>query len=83
GADGQANRIMVYRSLRHPADPQEAIKSLGHHHDGGYRRVAARLGEHEAVGLDVSGPTPRLPLSPLASHDEPDSLIRLSKMISD
>ncbi|WP_214280876.1 hypothetical protein, partial [Escherichia coli] len=30
GADWQANRIKVYRSLGHPTDPQEAIKSLGH-----------------------------------------------------
>ncbi|WP_407240064.1 hypothetical protein [Escherichia coli] len=27
GADWQANRIKVYRSLGHPTDPQEAIKS--------------------------------------------------------
>ena len=29
------------------------------------------------------GPKPRLTISPLASLDEPDSLKRLSKMISD
>ncbi len=38
---------------------------------------------NEAVELDVSGPKPRLTISPLASLDEPDSLKRLSKMISD
>ncbi|MEL9359658.1 hypothetical protein J4X96_28460, partial [Escherichia coli] len=42
---------------------------------------AARLCENEAVELDVSGPKPRLTISPLASLDEPDSLKRLSKMI--
>ncbi|MCS4372918.1 Tn3 family transposase, partial [Klebsiella pneumoniae] len=83
GADWQANRIKVYRSLGHPTDPQEAIKSLGHQLDSRYRQVAARLGENEAVELDVSGPKPRLTISPLASLDEPDSLKRLSKMISD
>ena len=49
----------------------------------GYRQVAARLGENEAVELDVSGPKPRLTISPLASVDEPDSLKRLSKQISE
>ena len=83
GADWQANRIKVYRSLGHPTDPQEAIKSLGHQLDSRYRQVAARLGENEAVELDVYGPKPRLTISPLASLDEPDSLKRLSKMISD
>ncbi|KJW76392.1 transposase, partial [Enterobacter hormaechei subsp. steigerwaltii] len=47
GADWQANRIKVYRSLGHPTDPQEAIKSLGHQLDSRYRQVAARLGENE------------------------------------
>ncbi len=69
--------------MGHPTDPQEAIKSLGHQLDSRYRQVAARLCENEAVELDVSGPKPRLTISPLASLDEPDSLKRLSKMISD
>ncbi|CAI3921987.1 hypothetical protein KPNEU47_KP47_05214 (plasmid) [Klebsiella pneumoniae] len=64
GADWQANRIKVYRSLGHPTDPQEAIKSLGHQLDSRYRQVAARLCENEAVELDVSGPKPRLTISP-------------------
>ncbi len=51
GADWQANRIKVYRSLGHPTDPQEAIKSLGHQLDSRYRQVAARLCENEAVEL--------------------------------
>ncbi|MCR2918144.1 hypothetical protein HNS25_24665, partial [Escherichia coli] len=42
---------------------QEAIKSLGHQLDSRYRQVAARLGENEAVELDVSGPKPRLTIS--------------------
>ncbi|WP_237578134.1 hypothetical protein, partial [Klebsiella pneumoniae] len=54
GADWQANRIKVYRSLGHPTDPQEAIKSLGHQLDSRYRHVAARLGENEAVGRKVT-----------------------------
>ncbi len=70
--------------MGHPTDPQEAIKSLGHQlDDSRYRQVAARLCENEAVELDVSGPKPRLTISPLASLDEPDSLKRLSKMICD
>ncbi len=69
--------------LGHPTDPQEAIKSLGHQLDSRYRQVAACLGENEAVELNVSGPKPRLTISPLASLDEPDSLKRPSKMGSD
>ncbi len=58
GADWQANRIKVYRSLGHPTDPQEAIKSLGHQLDSRYRQVAARLCENEAVELDVLARSP-------------------------
>lgn len=79
----QTNRIKVYRSLGHPTNPHKAIKSLGHQLDTGYRQVAARPGENEAVELDVSGLKPRLTISPLASLDMPDSLKRLSKMVSD
>lgn len=83
GTDLQTNRIKVYRSLGHPTNPQDAIKSLGLQLDTRYRQVAARLGENEAVQLDISGPKPRLTISPLASLDEPDSLKRLSKLVRD
>ncbi|MED5663789.1 hypothetical protein, partial [Enterobacter hormaechei] len=69
GANWQGNRIKVYRSLGHTTDPQEEIKSLGHQLDSRYRQVAARLCENEAAELDVSGPKPRLTISPLASLD--------------
>nr|QTX14630.1 TnpA transposase [Klebsiella pneumoniae] len=46
-------------------------------------RLLHVFAKNEAVELDVSGPKPRLTISPLASLDEPDSLKRLSKMISD
>ncbi len=83
GADWQANRIKVYRSLGHPTDPQEAIKSLGHQLDSRYRQVAARLCENEAVELDVSGPKPRLTISPSPVLMSRTVWKRLSKMISD
>lgn len=83
GADWQANRIKLYRSLGPPTNPQDAIKSQGLQLDTRYRQVAARLGENEAVQLDISGPKPRLTISPLASLDEPDSLKRLSKQVSE
>lgn len=83
GAVWQPNRIKVYRSLGHPTNPQDAIKYLGLQLDTRYRQVAACLGENEAVQLDISGPKPRLTLSPLASLDESDSLKRLSKQVSD
>lgn len=51
--------------------------------DTRYRQVAARLGENEAVQLDISGLRPRLTFYPLVSLDKPDSLKRLSKQVSD
>lgn len=51
--------------------------------DTRYRRVAARLGENKAVQLNISGSKPRLTISPLVSLDEPDSLKRLSKQVSE
>lgn len=64
-------------------NPLDAIKSLGLQLDTRYRQVATRLGENEAVELDISGSKPKLTISPLASFDESDSLKRLSKQVSD
>ncbi|SQC92273.1 Transposase and inactivated derivatives, TnpA family [Cedecea neteri] len=83
GADWQANRIKVYRSLGHPTNPQDAIKSLGLQLDTRYRQVAARLGENEAVKLDISGPKPRLTISPSPVLTNRTVLKRLSKQVSD
>ena len=83
GADWQANRIKVYRSLGHPTNPKGVIKSLGLQLDTRNRQDAARLTENKAVQLDISAPKHRLTISPLASLVKPDSLKLLSKQVSD
>ena len=82
GADWQANRVQVCRSLGHPLQPQDAIANLtGQLHET-YQRVAARFEGNGAVRLDLTGPHPALTISPLDKLDEPPSLTRLGDLVA-
>ncbi len=83
GADWQANRIKVYRSLGHPTDPQEAIKSLGHQLDSRYRLSgSSRLARGEIVNRGF-GPETSSSTASFSQRRAATCLKRLSKMISD
>lgn len=74
GADWQASRVQVYRSLGHPLSAQEAITSLTGQLDATYQRVAARFDGNGPVRLDLAGKHPALTITPLDKLDEPSSL---------
>ena len=82
GADWQANRIQVCRSLGHPAQPHEAIASLTQQLDATYQQVAANFADNSAVEVDRSGKSPSLTISNLDKLDEPPSLTRLSGQVT-
>jgi TnpA family transposase len=83
GIDWQANRIQVCRSLGHPVNPQEAISSLSQSLDIAYKQVADNFNNNNAVKLDFSGKHPSLTITNLEKLDEPPSLTKLNKQVTE
>ena len=82
GADWQANRVQVCRSLGHPLQAHDAITNLtGQLHET-YQRVAANFDGNGTVRLDHSGKHPASTITPLDKLDEPPSLTLLSGLVT-
>lgn len=77
GAEWEAARPIVCRSLALSVQPQATLTALARELDETYRRVAARLPENNAVRLETIGDKTELVLSPLEALEEPPSLIAL------
>lgn len=82
GAEWQANRIQICRSLGHPLQPQEAITSLTRQLDAAYKQVAANFSTNDAVEIDRSGKRVSITITNLDKLDEPPSLTLLSEQVA-
>lgn len=82
GAEWQANRIQVCRSLGHPLNPREAIDGLVRQLDTTYKQVAENFDSNKAVELDLSGKRPTLTITHLDKLDESPSLTLLSQQVN-
>jgi TnpA family transposase len=82
GADWQANRIQVCRSLGHPLQPHDAITGLTGQLDETYKRVAANFVGNSTVRFDRSGKYPALTITNLDKLDDPPSLAVLSRLVA-
>ena len=83
GAEWQANRIQVCRSLGHPVRAQEAIANLTQQLDATYKQVAVNFGDNDTVSIDHSGKHPSLTITNLDKLEESPSLTLLSKQITE
>ncbi len=81
GAEWQANRIQVCRSLGHPLNPREAIAGLVRQLDATFRQVAENFDDNKAVELDLSDKRPSLTITRFDKLDEPPSLTLLSQQV--
>jgi TnpA family transposase len=81
GAEWEAARPVICRSLELSAQPQAALTALTQELDETYRRVAARLPYNDAVRFETVGDKTELVLSPLDALAEPASLIALRNEI--
>lgn len=81
GAEWEAMRPVICRSLELSAQPQVTLKALTQELDETYRRVAARLPDNNAVRFETVGDKTELVLSPLEALAEPASLIALRKEV--
>ncbi len=82
GADWQANRIQVCRSLGHPVKPDDAISRLTSQLDATYKQVVANFNDNDAVRLDHSGKRTTLTITNLDKLEEPASLSLLSEQVT-
>ncbi len=83
GAEWQANRVQVCRSLGHPINPKDAIAGLASQLDNTYKRVAANFDNNDAIKLDLSRKHPSLTITNLDKLEEPPSLTQLSKRVTE
>lgn len=81
GAEWEAARPVICRSLGLSAQPQPTLAALTQELDETYRRVAARLPDNDAVRFETVGDKTELVLSPLEALAEPASLIALRNEI--
>lgn len=81
GAEWEAARPIVCRSLGLTAQPEATLSALTRELDETYRRVAARLPENDAVRFETVGDKTELVLSPLEALEKPASLIALRNEI--
>ena len=81
GADWEAVRPQLCRSLGRAPDPEEELARLRIELDAAYARTAANLEENTAVEVERTGERDRLVLSPLDKLEEPESLPRLREAV--
>jgi TnpA family transposase len=81
GAEWEAARPIVCRSLALTTDPQPMFAALAQELDQTYRLVAARLPQNPAVRFETVAGKDELILSTLDKLDEPSSLIALREAV--
>jgi hypothetical protein len=81
GAEWEAARPIVARSLGLSVQSDVTLAALTHELDETYRRVAERLPRNDAVRFETVGDKTELVLSPLEALEEPPSLIALRSEI--
>jgi TnpA family transposase len=81
GAEWEAMRPIICRSLGLPPDPAPALAALATELDETYRAVAARLSQNPAVRFETVDGKKELILSPLDKLDEPASLVALREAV--
>ena len=82
GAEWEATRPIICRTLGLSATPEPTLKALAVELDLTYRAVADRLLENTSVRFDTVGSKQELVLSPLDKMDEPASLVTLREKVA-
>lgn len=82
GAEWEAMRPVVCRTLRLPTQPEPLLETLAKQLDEAYRTVVARLPNNPAVHFKTVNGKEELILSPLDELEEPPSLIQLRKVVA-
>ena len=81
GAQWEAMRVAVCRSLNHELTPDATIARLTQQLDGAYRQTAARWADNTAVRIEQQNGHDRLVVTPLDKLAEPASLLLLREQV--
>lgn len=82
GAEWEATRPIICRTLGLSAHPEPTLKALAEELDRTYRAVAARLPDNPAVRFEDGADKPELVLSPLDKMEEPATLVALREKVA-
>jgi TnpA family transposase len=82
GAEWEAARTVVCRTLGLPTDPRPALDALADELDQTYRAVMSRLPANPAVRFETVGDKTELTLSTLDKLEEPPSLLALREAVT-
>jgi len=82
GAEWEATRPIICRTLGLSADPEPTLTALATELDRTYRAVVDRLPENLAVRFETTGDKHDLVLSPFDKLDEPASLVALREKVA-
>jgi TnpA family transposase len=82
GAEWEATRQIVCRTLELPSDPKPVLSALTEELDQTFRTVTARLPKNPSVRFETVEGKRELILSPLEKLEEPTSLIALRKAVA-
>ena len=77
GAEWEATRPIICRSLGLSSNPKEALTALSEELSQTYRSVSKRLPENSAIRFEAEGDKKKLVLSPLDKLEESESLVAL------
>lgn len=82
GAEWEANKVQIYRSLGHPINVDEAIAGLSKQLDTAYQQTIQRFDQNTAVRIECANGKPSLTLTALAKLDESESLLALHDKVT-
>ncbi|EXI90222.1 MAG: Transposase, TnpA family [Candidatus Accumulibacter regalis] len=82
GAEWEATRPIICRTLGLSADPEPTLTALASELDRTYRAVVDRLPDNPAVRFETTGDKHDLVLSPFDKLDEPASLVALREKVA-
>lgn len=82
GAEWEANKVQIYRSLGHPINVDEALAGLSKQLDTAYRQTIQHFDQNTAVRVEYTNGKPSLTITALAKLDEPESLLALHDKVT-
>lgn len=82
GAEWEANKVQIYRSLGHPINVNEALAGLSKQLDTAYLQTIQRFDQNTAVRVEYTNGKPSLTISGLAKLEESESLLALHEKVT-